>query len=204
MGTSIALTCFAQSTPKAPTPPAKRFCQQEGGFCFSYPASWTVLGEAFDNGVVIAPQQWGERSLWNVVTMVAIPEPNNPGQTPTSIDQLIESAMDNMRAAGHVPATLERQARMVAGLPGQMIRLRYHDDATGRDWVEQLVFAEGPEQEIYSASLKAQPPDFARLQPAFENILRSWKLQTAEPPSARSSGPATSPAKDSQPSQSHP
>jgi hypothetical protein len=163
-----------------------------------------VLGEAFGDGVVIAPQQAGERSLWSVVTVVAIREVINPGDRPVSIDEMIDSAMNNMRAAGHIPATLERQSRMVAGLPGQMIRLRYHDDATSRDWVEQLVFAEGPEQEVYSASLKAEPSDFERLQPAFESILRSWKLLTADAPSARSLGPASPPAKDAQSSPSHP
>ena len=197
--------CFAQTAHKAPSPPAqtKRFCQPEGGFCFSYPATWSVLGEAFGNDVVIAPPQAGDRSLWNVVTVVAIHEPVNPAQGTVSIDQIIETAMDNMRAAGHIPATLERQARVVAGLPGQMLRLRYHDDATGRDWVEQLVFAEGPEQQVYSASLKAQPADFERLQPAFESILRSWKLQTSDDTSARSSQPASSPPKDSQSSPTH-
>lgn len=204
---ALSIACFGQSGskhPSAPAPSAKRYCQRDAGFCFSYPATWSVLGEAFGDGVVIAPPQTGERSLWNVVTLVAMPTPFGDGQNAFSVDDAIESAMDNMRAAGHVPTTLERQARTVAGLPGQMIRLRYHDDATARDWVEQLVFAEGPEQEIYSASLKAQPSDFERLRPAFESILRSWKLQTGEDNSARSLGPATSPAKDSQASQSHP
>ena len=205
LAVTLSLASFAQTTRKtSPPTQTKHFCQPEGGFCFSYPASWSVLGEAFGNDVVIAPPQTGERSLWNVVTVVAIHEPVNPSQGTVSIDQIIETALDNMRAAGHIPATLERQERIVAGLPGQMLRLRYHDDATGRDWVEQLVFAEGPEQEVYSASLKAQPADFEDLQPAFENILRSWKLQTSDDSSARSSQPASSPAKDSQPSPSHP
>ena len=201
---TLSVACFAQNSARRSSSPAtatKHFCQRDGGFCFSYPATWSVLGEAFGTGIVIAPQQEGDSSLWNVVTVVSIPEPAIPGQSPPSIDQVIESALDNMRAAGHIPATLERQARVVAGLPGQMIRLRYHDEASGRDWVEQLVFAEGPEQELYSASLKAQPSDFERLRPAFESILRSWKLQTPDDTAARSSGATTTPGKmpDGQP-----
>ncbi len=38
--------------------PKKHYCQRDGGFCFKYPSSWTMLGEVFDgNGVVIAPPQ---------------------------------------------------------------------------------------------------------------------------------------------------
>lgn len=202
LSASIGQCCFAQPKTVKPSAPAatKRFCQKDGDFCFSYPASWSVLGEAFGDGVVIAPRQTSQQSLWNVVTVVAMPEPADPSQSPGGgIDQVINNALAGMRAAGHTPATLERQQRTVAGLPGQMIRVRYHDEATGRDWVEQLVFAEGPERELYSASLKAQPADFARLQPVFESILRSWKLQ----PEAATGGAGTTASSGAPPKTPH-
>ncbi len=97
-----------------------------------------------------------------------------------SIDQVIATAMTNMKASGHDPATLQRQERSIEGLPAQMIRIRYHDEPSGRDWIEQLVFIEGPEQEIYSVALKAQPGTISRLEPAFDAIVRSWKLESSE------------------------
>ncbi len=97
-----------------------------------------------------------------------------------SIDQVIDTAMTNMKASGRDPATLQRQERTVAGLPAQLIRIRYHDEPSGRDWIEQLVFIEGPDQEIYSVALKAQPGTIARLEPAFDAIVRSWKLEPGE------------------------
>jgi len=106
--------------------------------------------------------------------------------------------MTNMRADDHVPTTLQRQERTVAGLPAQMIRIRYHDGPSGRDWIEQLVLIEGPDREIYSVALKAQPGTISRLELAFDAIVRSWKLEPgedsagAQPANHPSNNPASS------------
>ncbi len=139
-----------------------------------------MLGESMGDGVVVAPQQTLDRELWDVVTVAAVVPPPAENQPAMSIDQVIATAMTNMQASGHDAATLQRQQRTVAGLPAQMLRIRYHDDPSGRDWIEQLVFIEGPEQEIYSVALKAQPGTISRLEPAFDAVVRSWKLQSGE------------------------
>lgn len=182
-GGGVAQTSSSKASAGA-SAPAKRFCQTDGGFCFSYPASWTVVGEAFDNGVIVAPQQKAERALWDVVTVAMVVPAPAENQSARSADDVISTAMGNMRSDGRDPQTLERQQRTVDGLPAQMIRLHYHDDE-GRDWIEELVFIAGPEQEIYSVALKAQPATIPRIEPAFGSILRSWKLRTS---------PTTSPA----------
>lgn len=135
-----------------------------------------MLGQ-YGDGVIVAPQQTLDRELWDEVTVTAAVPPAVEGEAVKSIDQIIEAAMGNMRASGHDPATLQRQERTVAGLPAQMIRIRYHDEPSGRDWIEQLVFVQGPEQEIYSIALKAQPGSIAKLEAAFERMVRSWRLQ---------------------------
>lgn len=139
-----------------------------------------MLGESIGDGVVVAPQQTLDPTLWDEVTVAAVVPPPAEDQPAISIDQVIESAMTNMRASGHAPTTLQRQERTVAGLPAQMIRIRYHDEPSGRDWIEQLIFIAGPEQELYSVALKAQPATIARLEPAFDAIVRSWKLESGE------------------------
>jgi hypothetical protein len=192
--------CLAQSKPpksSSRTPFAqKKYCQQGGGFCFSYPASWTVLGESMGDGVIVAPQQRLDRELWDEVTVAAVVPPPAENQPPTSIDQVIETAMTNMKGSGHDPATLQRQEITVAGLPAQMIRIRYHDDGSGRDWIEQLVFIEGPYQEIYSVALKAQPGTISPLESVFDGIVRSWKLESGE---SNAGGPAHSSGKTAPP-----
>jgi hypothetical protein len=192
---------LAQRVPGKASPgasaPTKRFCQANAGFCVSYPANWLVLGEAFGNGTIIAPEQKTERALWDEVTVATVVPVPGENQTAPSIEDLINTAMNTMQAEGRNPQTLERQQRTVADLPAQMIRIRYNDD-DGRNWIEELVFIEGPEQEIYSVALKAQPANVSHLEPAFASILRSWKLQAqpvtpAPDNSAASSGATPSP-----------
>jgi len=177
-----SIGCFGQASPKRAStlaPATKRYCQQGGGFCFSYPANWKMLAQ-YGDGAIVAPQQTLDRELWDEVTVATVVGPPAENQPPLSIDQVIQTAMTNMRADDHDPTTLQRQERTVAGLPGQMIRIRYHDQASGRDWIEQLVFIEGPDQQIYSVALKGQPGTIKRLEPAFEAIVRSWKLESGE------------------------
>ena len=110
--------------------------------------------------------------------------------------------MSNMRAGGHNPQTLQRQQLAVDTLPAEMIKVRYHDKESARDWIEQLVFIEGPDQVIYSLSLKAQPGSFGRLQPAFDGIVQSWKLQTSDNATSAPSRPSA--AKPAGASSAHP
>ena len=141
-----------------------------------------MLGEAFGNGIVIAPPQEIERSLWNEVTVATVVPPPAEGASAITIDQVIDTAMQNMRDKGYAPQTLQRQVRTVDGMPAQMLKLRYRDQDTSHDWIEELVFVEGPDHEIYSVALKASPASLQNLEPAFAGILRSWKLQHTDVP----------------------
>ncbi len=154
-----------------------------------------MLGEAFGDGVVVAPPQTTDRKLWDVVTVATIDLPASENGALLTIDQIIDAAMSNMRVSGHNPQTLQRQELVVDTFPAQMIKVRYHDKQSARDWIEQLVFIDGPEQEIYSLSLKAQPRSFARLQPAFDGIVESWKLEPQPDAVAPSSPSSTTPPK---------
>lgn len=179
-----ATAAVAQSPPRTSPRPAitRKYCLKETGVCFNYPAGWQVLGEAYINGVILAPPQKLERALWDEITVALIVLPPGPDEPATSIDQVIETATASLRESGRNPETLERQRRTVGGLPAQMIRVRYHDQDTDRDWVEQLVFIEGPEQEIHSVALKSAPDHAKQMEPAMAGILQSWKLTQAEPP----------------------
>ena len=179
VGTRLSDAQAAKAHPRAPAP-TKKHCQPAEGFCFSYPASWVMLGEAFGDGVVVAPQQSIDRTLWDEITVATIVPAPADGDTAMTIDQVIDTAMNNMRDRGDGPQTLQRQVRTVDGLPAQMVKLRYHDQETNRDWIEELVFVEGPAGEIYSVALKASPASIGRIEPSFAGILRSWTLQRPE------------------------
>jgi|SRR5271169_2159929 len=200
----------AQTASKAPHKalPWKQYCHAEEGFCFKYPPSWSMLGEIFDgNGVVVAPPQNGDRAVWDEVTVaLVIPPPDSDGD-PVSIDQAIEKAVSSVRESGQNFETLQRQRRTVDGKPAELVKLHYIEKSTGRVWIEQLIFVEGPESEIYSVALKSGPSSLARMEPLFARIVESWKLLEIEPvPGANDEekAPAKKPGTTAAPSKSVP
>ncbi len=113
---SLGLSTFAvaQAAPKpAPKPiPTTKYCQADGGFCFRYPASWSVLGEVLGgNGVVVAPAQKQEREHWDEVTVALVVPPKKNADDAVTIDQLIEQAVTSVRESGQSFETLQRQRR---------------------------------------------------------------------------------------------
>jgi hypothetical protein len=201
---SLGLSTIAvsQTAPKpVPKPlPTNKYCQPDGGFCFRYPALWSVLGGVFDGkGVVVAPDQKQEPEHWDEVTVaLVVPPPKNPGDAIT-IDQLIEQAASGVRESGQSFETLERQRRRVDGKPAQMVKLHYVDKADGREWIEELVFVEGPDAEIYSLMLKCLPSSASRIESAFSRIVDSWTLQVPEPPAEAPAAPSDGAPKASPP-----
>jgi hypothetical protein len=189
----LSAIAVAQAAPKpAPKPlPTNKYCQPDGGFCFRYPASWSVLGEVFEGkGVVVAPAQKQEREHWDEVTVALVVPPPQGTADGVTIDQLIEQAASGVRASGQSFETLQRQRRRVDGKPAQMLKLHYVDKADGQEWIEELVFVEGPDAEIYSLALKCAPTSASKIEPAFSHIVDSWKLPEPEPPAE---APADSP-----------
>jgi hypothetical protein len=174
---------LAQSAPAAhPAAPWKRYCQSDGGFCFKYPPSWKMLGEIYDGkGVVIAPVQKEDQSFWDNIT-VAMVAPPAEGDKALGLKGVIEQASAGMRDAGVNFQTLQRQERTVDAKPAEMLKAQYRDKATGRDWVEELVFIEGPSNEIYSVALKCAPDHAFRLELTLAEVLRTWTLPEPEPP----------------------
>ena len=202
----LSTIAVAQTAPKpAPKPlPTTKYCQADGGFCFRYPASWSVLGEVFEGkGVVVAPAQKQEREYWDEVTVALVVPPPHSGADAVTIDQLIEQAVSSVRASGQSFETLERQRRRVDGKPAQMLKLHYADKADGREWIEELVFVEGPDAEIYSLMLKCAPASASKIEPAFSHIVDSWTLPEVEPPADAPAAPA-SPDKSASPPASTP
>src|SRR5271157_3614126 len=142
----VALGSFVVASGQASSPaPARKpvawksYCQPDGGFCFKYPSSWAMLGEVFEgNGVVVAPSQKLDKALWDEITVAMVLPPSEGDEEPLSLDALIEQASKSMREGGQNFETLQRQQRTVDHKPAQMLKVRYHEKATDRDWVEQL------------------------------------------------------------------
>ena len=174
----MALGAIAAAQPPSPQgTPWKRYCQPQGGFCFKYPQSWSMLGEVFDgNGVVVAPPQKEDRSLWDSITVALVIPPPEGDQQPLGLDGVIGQATSNLQRDGQSFETLQRHEGTVDHKPAQMLRVRYREKANGHDWIEQIVFIEGPDNEIYSVVLKCSPQNLALLEPALNEVLAGWTL----------------------------
>jgi hypothetical protein len=165
-----------------PAAASKRYCQPEGGFCFKYPGSWSILGTIFaGNGVVIAPPQKQDPALWNAITVAMVVPPPEGDEEPVGLNGVIEQATSGLRE-GQDFETLQRQQRTVDHKPAEMLKVRYHEKSSARDWIEEMVFIEGLDDAIYSVALKCSPQDLARLEPVFHQVLASWTLPEPQPP----------------------
>jgi len=195
--------------------PWKRYCQPDNGFCFKYPSSWSMLGEVFEgNGVVVAPEQKGERSLWSEITVALVVPPPEGDEEAIGLDALIEQTMKSLREEGQNFETLQRQRRTVDHNPAQMLKVRYREKATGHDWYEEIIFIQGPDDEVYSVALKSTPQDMARLEPLLTGVVGSWMLpevaapaeeeQEESPKKPAAEKPGGNAAAPHQPAPSHP
>lgn len=200
MQTGVA--AYAQAATNAHAAhPWKRYCQPNGGFCFKYPPTWKTLGEIYDgNGVVIAPEQKSEQPVTDLVTVAMVAPPSEDGGL--GLNGVIEEAAKGMRDAGQDFQTLRRQVSTVDAKPSELLKAQYREKSTGRDWIEELVFIQGPDNEIYSVALKTLPQDAVRLEPVFTEILRTWMLPEPEPPAnLDDASPAQAPPADKTPAE---
>ncbi len=182
----LGLAAVCQTTTSPPVHKSiswKQYCQPDGGFCFRYPSSWEMLTDTFaGNGVVLAPAQKQDRTLWDEITVAMVVPPPDGDEEAVSLDDVIQQASNGLRQSGQSFETLQRQQRTVDHKPAQMLKLQYREKSTERDWIEVLVFIQGPDSEIYSVALKCTPENLARREPVLSGILESWKLPEPQPP----------------------
>ena len=176
----LAAASLLPAQTAAPAAATKSYCHPVLEFCFKYPATWSVLGSVLDgHGVAMAPPQKQEEAAWDVVTVALVVPPPDEGQDAVSIDEAIAQAAAGVRKSGQSFETLQRQQRTVNGKPAQMVKFRYTEEGSGREWIEELVFIAGPHSEIYSLVLKSSVASTAHIEPYFQRIVASWHLQEA-------------------------
>ena len=158
-----------------------------------------MLGEVLEgNGVAIAPPQKQDRSLWDAITVALAVPPPTGDEEPLGLNGVIEQASSSLRQSGQDFKTLQRQERTVDHKPAQMLKVSYHEKSNAHDWIEEMIFIEGPDNEIYFITLKCSPRNLTRLEPALNGILAAWTLPAAEPDGGNGeppSGPKTTPSK---------
>ena len=151
----------------------KHYCQPNGGFCFNYPPSWQMMGEIYDgNGVVIAPPQKDDPTLWDEITVAH-------GCTAERHDGGTGSGWHHPAGRQRACARADKLSRPCDGSsapsikPAQMLKAQYQDKSTGHDWIEELVFIQGPDNEIYSVALKCTSRKSSAPGAGVHGVLRS-------------------------------
>lgn len=154
-----------------------------------------MLGDIFGgHGVVIAPTQRQDRALWDEITVALVAPAPEGDEEGLGLDGVIQQATSGLRESGQTFQTLQRQQRTVDNKPAQMLKVQYQDKSNGHTWIEELVFIEGPDNEIYSVALKCTSENLARREPVLSGVLASWTLPELAPPAdAANDEPAPSP-----------
>ena len=114
--------------------------------------------------------------MWDAITVALVVPPPKGDEEPLGLNGVIERATSGLREHGQAFETLERQQRTIDHKPAQMLKARYQEQSTGRDWIEEMIFIEGPDNEIYSVALKCSPQSLARLEPVLRGVLAGWTL----------------------------
>lgn len=201
-GLGVSIAAQNKAKPATKYIVAKSYCHPSALFCFKYPGTWMMLGEVLDGeGVVVAPSQPGERKNWNAVTVALVIPPPEAHAEPVTIEEAISQATSGVRKSGQSFVTLQRQQRTVDGEPAETVKWQYSEKDTERAWVEELVFIQGPESEIYSVALKCRPSSLSAMEPVFARIVDSWKApgSQVETPAASKPKTPTTPPKSSAP-----
>jgi len=133
--------------------------------------------------------------LWDEITVALVVPPPEDDEEGPGLNGVLEQSSTAMREAGQNFVTLRRQERTVDHKAAQLLKVQYKEKASGRDWIEELVFIEGPENEIYSVALKCSPQNVTKLEAAFSEVLRTWTLPaTAPDESGAAATPSPTPA----------
>ena len=181
-GTSSSKPASAQSAPaENQTATWSSYCSAEAGFCLRFPEDWKNQADVLQGaGVVISKPQTGRSEEdWPTITAASTLLPELPeGKESPSFDDVLNVMLESVEQ-GAKKKTLERKQTTAAGLPAQLLKIRYQepDDKTV---IEEGLFIDG-EDTIYSVVLRCAPDQLSALEPAFQRIVKTWRLYEPKP-----------------------
>lgn len=184
----------AHARKKAASPAGRSECVVAVGLCVTVPTAWRRLGDIFDDlGFVVAePHPGADSAAWPQLTIAAIDVPPQKDSSAPSLDSLVEIVLtpDGSFTSSE---TLQRTRLILNGSSAETLRVRLHDESKNTETIEAVALIEGDEGLVYSIALRCAPQDFTRLEPVFEKVIHSWRIQ----PTATSSANPSQPKQDS-------
>ncbi len=186
LGTAAAQSAAQPTTHvrKAASAAGRSECVAAVGLCVTVPTAWQRLGNVFENlGFVVAePRSGTDSASWPQLTVAAIDvPPTKDGKVP-SLDSLVEIVLtpDGSFTSSE---TLQRTRLILNGNSAEIVRVSLHDESKNTEMIEAVALIEGDDGLVYSIALRCAPQDFARLEPVFQSVIHSWRIQ---PPASQS------------------
>ncbi len=195
LGTAAAQSATQPSTHahKAASAAGRSECVAAVGLCVTVPSAWQRLGDIFDDlGFVVAEAHSGvDSAAWPQFTIAAIDVPPQKDGNAPRLDSLVEIVLtpDGSFTSAE---TLQRSRLILNGSNAELLRVRLHNESNPTDATEAVVLIEGDDGLVYSIALRCAPQDFTRLEPVFDKVIHSWRIQPLAPsvtPSATPSEP---------------
>lgn len=154
---------------------APPYCDQQLGFCVKLPAGWKELGEAYEGrGLVFAPPQTGDQSLWAQFTVAGMEAQPREGQEPASLENLVTVLLGQTSSQAKNMRTLRRSETEVGGRAAQVVELRYDDN--GQTWAEIVSIVDAGEGQFYTLAFKSLARDRDRYKAAVDGMIGSFSI----------------------------
>jgi predicted Zn-dependent protease len=161
--------------------PSSNYVQlRHAGFRISYPANWQAYGNSQSPSVTIAPQGGVSQNAVAYGVLISPYRLQNPDE---SLDQAANELIANLqRQNADLQTSGDLRPVTVNGVEGRSVDLKGSSPVAQngqpqaeRDWLVALPQRKGG-QLLYVGFVSPEP-DFDRLRPAFEQMLRSLHLQ---------------------------
>ncbi len=184
LGTAAAQSATQSTTHarKAASATGRSECVAAVGLCVTVPSAWQRLGDIFDDlGFVVAePHPGVDSAAWPQLTIAGIDVPPQKDGNAPPLDSLVEIVLtpDGSFTSAE---TLQRSRLILNGSSAELLRVRLHDESNQTETTEAVVLIEGDDGLVYSIALRCAPQDFTRLEPVFQNVIHSWRIQPAAP-----------------------
>lgn len=161
---------------------AQKYRNMNYNFTFEYPAGWSIY-EGFDGNGVSAYPPSKEAAPWRPTVGVggSVGQPSDKDETrPRTLLEDLEFRLKAL-SDGPDPAknvvVLGQKAIVVQGLPGVVSTIRFQQGAANQSWIlKQILLHSQDDTVTYHLSLMCHPDDVAVLTPAFDQVVRTFRI----------------------------
>jgi hypothetical protein len=172
----VLLVLFAQSA--QPRQAAwTHYRNERWGFCIEYPRNWDHDEGVNKAGIAIFPRQGRAYVRGAQISVGALLAGGSNGRALTVEEGFSEE--DNIRREqGEADLiVVEKHSTTVGDQPAAFRKISYKEASSGIAWVEEVVAFNTKDDVRYAFELKSRPSELARLEPVFNDIIKTFQIE---------------------------